>query len=250
MDSMRRQLLLESGRQTLVSVGIFTALFVVLYAVEHLFPALRGTLLQWQDPAFVVGIPASVIGTAYVLTIRNPKNYFGFYGDILMALLLAVQFHLQKNYDLTLLYLAVFVPFGIISLLSWRTHTMQPQEVEDTLSPSWLSHAMRCASVAAAIIIVAIDYIVATKWIQGNGWGDGIALKLMGGLMIASSVLANILLIRQHIDAWIWWIIYSLAGMAFYIMVGNMFSLVLFFVFLLVNGSTGVAWLRRYGHTN
>lgn len=245
--SIRRQLLQECGRQTLVSVGIFTALFLVLFVVEWLFPSLRGTLLQWSDPAFVVGIPASVIGTAYVLTIRNPKNYIGFYGDILMAVLLAVQFGLQGNIDLVLLYVAVFVPFGIISLVTWRTHTMHPDMVDDTMTPTWLPRTMRWMAIVAAIIIAGADYMAATQWIQHNGWADNIAPKLMGGLMIASSILANFLLIRQRIDAWLWWVLYSVAGMVFYIIVGNMFSLVLFTVFLLVNGSTGVAWIRQYG---
>ncbi len=244
---IRHQLLIEFGRQLLVSVGIFTALFLMLFLVEWLFPTLRGTLLQWADPAFVVGIPASVVGTAYVLTIRNPKNYLGFYGDILMALLLAAQFCLQGNFDLTILYLAVFVPFGIISLLTWRRHTLHPEQVKEIFAPTWLPRGMQGLSLLAAVAIIAVDYVLATQLLQHNGWGDNIALKLMGGLMIASSVLANFLLIRQRIDAWLWWVLYSVAGMVFYIMVGNIFSLVLFIVFLFVNGSTGVAWIRRFG---
>lgn len=244
---IRHQLLIEFGRQLLVSVGIFTALFLMLFLVEWLFPTLRGMLLQWADPAFVVGIPASVVGTAYVLTIRNPKNYLGFYGDILMALLLAAQFCLQGNFDLTILYLAVFVPFGIISLLTWRRHTLHPEQVKEIFAPTWLPRGMQGLSLLAAVAIIAVDYVLATQLLQHNGWGDNIALKLMGGLMIASSVLANFLLIRQRIDAWLWWVLYSVAGMVFYIMVGNIFSLVLFTVFLFVNGSTGVAWIRRFG---
>lgn len=244
---IRHQLLIEFGRQLLVSVGIFTALFLMLFLVEWLFPTLRGTLLQWADPAFVVGIPASVVGTAYVLTIRNPKNYLGFYGDILMALLLAAQFCLQGNFDLTILYLAVFVPFGIISLLTWRRHTLHPEQVKEIFAPTWLPRGMQGLSLLAAVAIIAVDYVLATQLLQHNDWGDNIALKLMGGLMIASSVLANFLLIRQRIDAWLWWVLYSVAGMVFYIMVGNIFSLVLFTVFLFVNGSTGVAWIRRFG---
>lgn len=248
--SIRRQLLQECGRQTLVSVGIFTALFLVLFVVEWLFPSLRGTLLQWSDPAFVVGIPASVIGTAYVLTIRNPKNYIGFYGDILMAVLLAVQFYLQGSLDLVLLYGAVFVPLGIYSLIVWRTHTMQPEFVEESLSPRWLPHTLQCFMVVVALVIIVVDYVAATKFFQDNGWGDNIALKLVSGLLIASAVLANGLLVGQRIDAWIWWVVYSLSGMAIAVMIGNIFSLVLFTVFLFVNGSTGIAWIRRFGKNN
>ena len=51
----------EFGKQILLSIGIFSVLFLILYIVEWAIPSLCGMLLQWQDPAFVVGIPASVI---------------------------------------------------------------------------------------------------------------------------------------------------------------------------------------------
>lgn len=242
--SIRRQLFIEFGKQGIISVCIFSALFLLLFAVECLFPTLQGTLLQWQDPAFVVGIPASVIGTAYVLTIRNPKNYVGFYGGILMSILLAIQFYLQGNYDLVVLYLAVFVPFGLMSLITWRRNTLQPKSENQPFIPEWLPLRTQGITIAIALCIVALDYVLATMVIQQNAWSDAILLKLMGGLMIASSVLANFLLIRQKIDAWLWWVIYSLSGIIFYVLIGNMFSLVLFCVFLLVNGSAGIAWIR------
>ena len=88
MPPLQRSLWKDFGKQILVSLGIFSTLFLILYIVEWLVPSLQGTLLQWHDPAFVVGIPASAIGVGYVLTIRNPKNYTGFYGGILLNLLL------------------------------------------------------------------------------------------------------------------------------------------------------------------
>lgn len=245
---MKQSLLREFGIQILLSLCIFVLLFLVLFVVEWLFPSLRGTLLQWSDPAFVVGIPASIIGTAYVLTIRNPKNYIGFYGGILMSLLLAVQFFLQGNYDLVVLYVAVFVPFGLMSLITWRRNTLHPKDSEKPFSPEWLPCRTQCVAVLVAVVIVALDYVLATLVIQHNTWSDGVVLKLMGGLMIASSVLANFLLIRQKIDAWLWWVLYSVAGMVLYIIVGNIFSLVLFIIFLFVNGSTGIAWIRHFGN--
>jgi hypothetical protein len=64
--------------------------------------------------------------------------------------------------------------------------------------------------------------------------------------MIASSTLANFILIYQKIDAWIWWVVYALAGMIFYALIGNAFSFVLFTVFLLVNGAAGIAWIKAF----
>ena len=67
----------------LLSVGLYAVLFLVLQAVEWLWAGrFGGRLLQWSSPAFCVGVPASVLGTAYVLTIRNPQNYTGFWSGI------------------------------------------------------------------------------------------------------------------------------------------------------------------------
>lgn len=97
-----------------------------------------------------------------------------------------------------------------------------------------------------ALLIIAVDYALCTCLIQQNGWGDNVLLKLCSGVMIASSTLANYWLIYRKIDAWIWWVLYGLNGMVFYVLLGNIFSLVLFTVFLLVNGSALVAWVRLH----
>ena len=131
-------------------------------------PSLCGILLQWHDLAFIVGIPASVMGTAYVLTIRDPKNYTGFYGGIIMALLLSIQFYLQGNMDLVLLQLLVFVPFLLSSLLRWRRLALQPQSAEQPFVPEWLPRQQQCLSWFILLIIVAGDYILATLFIQQN----------------------------------------------------------------------------------
>ena len=207
-------------------------------------PSLRGILLQWHDLAFIVGIPASVIGTAYVLTIRNPKNYTGFYGGIMMALLLSIQFYLQGNLDLVFLQLLVFVPFLLSSLMRWRKLALQPQPAELSFTPKWLPRYQQWLSFFILLLIVVGDYILATLVIQQDAWSDNIIIKLMGGLMIASSTLANFILIYQKIDAWLWWVLYALSGIVLYILIGNIFSVLLFIVFLIINGSVGIAWIQ------
>lgn len=233
-------------RQALLSVMLFALLFVVLYGIEWFFPAVRGQLLRWGDGAFVVGIPASVVGVAYVLTIRDPRNYMGFYGGIVMALLLATQFALQGNWDLVVLQLCVFIPFGLISLVRWRRAVSGGERCSVAFMPGWLSWRSRIVTWLIALVLVLVDYVLVTRVLQCDGWCDGVLLKLMGGVMIASSVLANFLLINKEIDAWLWWVLYSASGIVFYLLLGNMFSLVLFAVFLLVNGSAGVSWIRMY----
>ena len=241
---MKKTLWQEFARNTLISLGIYAALFLILYIIEWLVPSLRGILLQWHDLAFIVGIPASVMGTAYVLTIRNPKNYTGFYGGIMMALLLSIQFYLQGNLDLVFLQLLVFVPFLLSSLVRWRKLALQPQPVELSFTPKWLPRYQQWLSFFILLLIVVGDYILATLVIQQDTWSDNIIIKLMGGLMIASSTLANFILIYQKIDAWLWWVLYAVSGIVLYILIGNIFSVLLFIVFLIINGSVGIAWIQ------
>jgi nicotinamide riboside transporter PnuC len=191
-----------------------------------------------------VGIPASVIGVAYVLTIRNPHNYMGFAGGMLMALLLAVQFFLLGSYDLVILQLAVFFPFLLISFVRWRRQALSLSVAQQPFYPEWLPLRQRLISIVLLLVIIVADYVLATLLIQHNAWSENIVLKLIGGLMIASSTLANFILIYQKIDAWVWWIVYALSGMIFYALIGNAFSFVLFTVFLLVNGGAGLAWIK------
>lgn len=304
MDKKTRGLIGELGRKTMVSCGLFLVLFGVLYLIEWLVPGMRGELLQWDSAAFIVGIPASVVGVAYVLTIKNPQNYTGFYGGILMALLLSCQFYLQGNYDLVCLQLLVFVPFMIKSIIEWKgkqigletglakkekahsterggkqtgletglakeeqTHSIEkakPQseegegeqahsteadkqkevKSETTFVPQYLHGKALIWTLIVALLIVVADYLLSTLFIQHDAWNEHILLKLCSGVMIASSTLANFWLIYQKIDAWIWWVVYSASGMVLYILINNMFSLLLFCVFLLVNGSAMIAWMR------
>lgn len=250
---MQKQLFLEMLRKTLFSCGLFLLLFAVLYLIEWLVPSQRGQLLQWDNAAFIVGIPASVIGVAYVLTIKNPQNYTGFYGGILMALLLSCQFFLQGNYDLVFLQLGVFIPFMAKSIVEWRRNTMhnvqctmQNVKEETPFVPQYLHGRALLWTIVAAVAIVVLDYILATLFIQHDAWDTHVLLKLCSGLMIASSALANFWLIYQKIDAWIWWVVYSASGMVLYVLISNMFSLLLFTVFLIVNGSAMIAWMRMH----
>ena len=66
---------LALGRNTIISILLFGALLGVLWLAEMIWPTV--TLLKWEDPAWVVGIPASIIGVAYILTIRDPLPFSG-----------------------------------------------------------------------------------------------------------------------------------------------------------------------------
>ena len=245
---MRRKLYQELGKMMLMSCGLFGAFFLLLWLAELLIPSLSGVLLHWDDPAFLVGIPASVIGVAYVLTIRNPKNYTGFILGIAMSLLLAWQFYLQGNYDLVFLYVLVFVPFMIMSFRAWRANTLGQTQDQGELRPTFVQIPKFMALLVTFIVVIAADYVLNTLLIYRDAWSEHAVLKILGGAMIASSLLANILMIRQRNDAWINWVIYSAVGMIFYIVVDNMFSILLFLVFLIINARAQYAWLKMTQH--
>lgn len=231
----------------LLSVGIYAALFVVLLVVERLCEPLRGVLLQWDSAAFIVGIPASVVGTAYVLTIRNPQNYTGFLGGIAMAVLLGTQFALQGNYDLTFLQIGIFIPFMLLSLITWRKKLEATQPTDTTekpFRPAYLHGWRQGLTLTLALLIIVADYAFTTRVLNHDAWADQWLLKLAGAVMIASSVMANFWLIYQKMDAWIWWILYSLAGILFYVLLGNIYCIVLFLFYLVINASAFVAWQR------
>ena len=243
---MNKILWQEFARNILISTGIYAALFLILYIVEWWIPVLRGTLLQWHDLAFVVGIPASVAGTAYVLTIQNPKNYTGFVGAITMAVLLAWQFALWGNWDLVLLHFAVFIPFQTTSLLRWRKQALKSKEQEtqsQDILPSWLGTKGVALNGMFTMVIVLLDILLVT-WMEGNSLMDNLLTKVMGGLMIAASVLANFWMIHKKIDTWICWIIYTLAGMVIYVLTSNIFTFVLFLITLVLNAKAAVEWIR------
>lgn len=231
----------------LLSAGIYAALFVVLLVVERLCEPLRGVLLQWDSAAFVVGIPASVVGTAYVLTIRNPQNYTGFIGGIVMAVLLGTQFALQGNYDLTFLQIGIFIPFMLLSLITWRKKLVATETTQTTAAPfrpEYLHGWRQGLTLTLALLIIVADYAFTTLVLNHDAWADQCLLKLAGAVMIASSVMANFWLIYQKMDAWIWWVVYSLAGILFYVLLGNIYCIVLFLFYLVINASAFLAWQR------
>lgn len=243
---MKKQLFCELGLMTLISIGIFAALFLVLYAVESFGLVEVGTLLRWNEPAFCVGIPASIFGVAYVLTIRNPKNYLGFYFGVIMSLLLAVQFYYQGNYDLLVLYVALFVPFQLASLVNWRRQTLHPELYKaDSMEIAFVNKRNFYITTAIFIAIIVSDYFLVTLVQNKDGWTDQIAVKLLSGAMISTAVMANFWMIYKKNDAWLHWVLFSVVGIALYLLINNAFSLILYVVFLLVNGQAQIVWLKN-----
>ena len=227
------------GRNTILSIILFGALLGLLWVAEQIWPSV--TLLKWNDPAWVVGIPASIIGVAYILTIRDPHNYTGFFAGIVMSILLGVQFLLQGAYDSTFLFFCVFIPFQMMSIYKW---SRKKEDGGASFEPKFLDTPRMVMSVMMLLFITLGDYLLQTFAFQHNGLGDNVAIKLCNGLLISSSFLANYWLIYRKTDSWIYWALYSIAGIVLFVIINNVFSIVLFVFFLVINSMAGVAWIK------
>ena len=228
------------GRNCIISIILFGALLGLLWLAEIIFPSV--SLLKWHDPAWVVGIPASVIGVAYILTIRDPQNFTGFYAGIIMSILLGIQFTLQGAYDSAFLFFLVFIPFQTMSIYKWSRNK---DDSGASFEPQFLDGSYFWLSVCACMSITAGDYIIQTLVFQHNCYIDNVAIKTLNGLLISSSFLANYWLIYRKTDSWIYWFIYSVAGIGLFIIIGNVFSIVLFTFFLVINSMAGLAWIKN-----
>ena len=52
-------------------------------------------------------------------------------------------------------------------------------------------------------------------------------------------------MIYKKNDAWLNWVLFSVVGIALYLLINNAFSLILYVVFLLVNGHAQIVWLKN-----
>ena len=234
------------GRNFIISIILFGALLGLLWLVEYCaaffqLSTFSFQLLKWHDPAWVVGIPASIIGVAYILTVKDPHNFTGFYAGILMSILLGIQFTLQGAYDSAFLFFLVFIPFQMMSIYKWSRNK---DDGGASFEPKFLDTPRLLMSIAMLVIITLGDYVLSTFALLHDGLFDNIVIKLLNGLLISSSFLANYWLIYRKTDSWIYWFIYSVAGIGLFILIGNVFSIVLFTFFLVINSMAGLAWIK------
>ena len=243
MNSSITKLWRETGANSLIAIVLFGALLGVLYVAELLIPELAGKLLFFNEAAFCVGIPASIIGVAYILSIKNPANYTGFYLGVGSSALLGVQFYLNGLFDLTFLYFVVFIPFQIMAIMSWKKGSKTQKE--EVFAPEFLNMSTMLITLLAFGAIIVVDYLFATFVMYGDGLCENVVAKIISGSMIAASVLANYWLIYKKNDSWLYWLVYSVAGMLLAVVVtSNIFSLVLFTFFLVINGVATMAWIK------
>ena len=71
-----------------------------------------------------------------------------------------------------------------------------------------------------------------------------LSFAVLSGIVVAASFLANLLMIWQKNDAWMWWVIYSIAGIVLFSILLDPFLIVLNAAFLIINGGAHIAWIK------
>ena len=174
-------------------------------------------------------------------------NYTGFYAGIIMSILLGIQFILQGGYDSAFLFFLVFIPFQMMSIYKWSRNK---EAGGASFEPKFLDTPRLVMSIAMLVIITAGDYVLSTFALMHDGLTDNMPVKILNGLLISSSFLANYWLIYRKTDSWIYWFIYSVSGIGLFIILGNVFSIVLFTFFLVINSMAGLAWIKGTSKEN
>ena len=192
------------------------------------------------DKVLILSVTATVSGVAYLLTIRNPQNYFGFYLGIVSSACLGAQFALLGGYDLTFLYFAVFIPFQCAAIVNWKRKSTQNTK-NSTFNPKFLPLKKQLFFFVILLIIILIDYVFADKILKN----DDFLLKIVFATMISSSILANYLMIGKWIDTWLYWLLYSVSAIFSAIIIQNSFNLLLFVFFLIINIITFISWISQ-----
>ena len=234
-----RQLWLKTACNMLISTFLFGVLFAVLYIVELLVPSLQGVLLKFSDTAFCIGIPASIIGVGYVLSIQIAIITQVFMG-ILMSVLLGVQMFLLGDYTSTFCTFCVFAPFQIMSIRAWTKTSKTNAELQNRFALNFWKRKQMLVSLFVFAALMAVVYLLET-FVFGN---ENVLSKVLRGALLASVILANFWLIYKKIDSWIYWTIYSIVGIVIFTINGNIFNVVLFFFFLIINGMAGISWIK------
>jgi nicotinamide riboside transporter PnuC len=198
------------------------------------------------DEVLLFSMIATISGVCYILTIRNPQNYTGFYPGIVSSACLGVQFALLGSWDLFALYFAVFIPFQYSAIRNWRKNSAQNAKIQN-FTPKFLSLKKRFFFGLIFILIIIIDYIFASFCLnqyKSEPLLSNFSIKTTFAIMISSSILANYLMIGKWLDAWICWLIYSVFAMISAVIINNTFNLLLFSFFLIINAITFAAWLK------
>lgn len=237
------QLIKEVIINLLKATGIFAVVIAFLYFIGQLVDA-NGHLF---DPYLPLALVAGIVGSSYVLIVRNPQNFLGFVVGIIMSILLGIQFWLTGLEDQTVLYYAIFIPCQVYTMVKWFKGSKYLSSSKYTI-PSFLSKRGFSIVLIVFAVIFGLDL-----FLQKQFMGREINLALvMSAAVVASSTQANILMIRKRTDAWFYWLLFSVTGIIQMICLHNYVTLTLYVLYLFINGSACIAWCKltpkeRYG---
>lgn len=231
-------LLKEVVINLLISIGIFGAVLIFLY-----FCGLLVKDGQLINPYLPLELIAGIIGSAYILVVKNPNNYLGFALGIIMSILLGVQFYLEGFKDLTILYYCIFIPCQIYTLVKWKKGNNTDDNSEYAI-PSFLDWKRFLIMLCIFAALIVADLLLLQNEVT--------IPAIMSAAIVGSSTLANFLMIRKRTDAWFYWVIFSLCGIILFILSHNYVTLTLYVIYLFINGNVCIAWCKqtpkdRYG---
>lgn len=238
-----KQFYISTLKNLLIAILLTGLLFGVMLVLKADFPPHKILLFS---------ILATISGVCYILTIRNPQNYTGFYFGIVSSVCLGIQFAFLSNFDLTFLYFFIFIPFQIFAIHSWQKKSVQNAENE-IFKPEFLTFKKQIFVILIFILIIIIDYIFASLCLnsyKNEPFFNSLAIKIIFAIMISSSVLANFLMIGKWLDTWIYWLIYSMAAIISAIIIKNNFNLLLFAFSLIINAISFFSWLKTKKRTD
>lgn len=229
MKKQTLQLLKEVGKNSLLSMAIFAIVILFLY------------LIGLADGIKKIAIASGLIGSAYVLIIRNPNNYFGFVFGIISSVLLGIQFYLQESIDLPFLYFFIFIPCQAFTLYTWIRGNNNNGE-DKPFNPSFLNRNYFFLTLFLFLLIFVADLLILRKF---GDVSHSLAIQIVSALVVATSVLANFLLINKKTDSWYYWVIFSIAGIILNILFKDYVTVTLFSVYFIINANAFYNWVTK-----
>lgn len=232
------KLLKEVAANLLIAIAIFVGVVVLLYFLGLVVDGSGQLLNRWLP----LELAAGVIGSAYVLTVKNPNNYFGFVLGVIMSILLAIQFYVESTpennmKDQTLLYCAIFIPCQLLTLVKWISASKGTSKDDKHSIPSFMGVKGLFIGIFIFADIIILDMLVLQPCFN--------LANLMSACVVASSAQANFLMIRKRTDAWFYWLLFSVTGIIQMICIQNYVTLTLYIVYLFINGSACIAWCKQ-----
>ncbi|MDR1542880.1 MAG: nicotinamide mononucleotide transporter [Prevotellaceae bacterium] len=240
MSKLTIQAIKNLGIAAFMTLGLAVAMY--LLKIEIVF-----------DKLLIFSVISTVSGVAGIMTIRNPQNYTGFYLGMISSAFLAAQFFFMEKFDLTFLYLIVFIPFQFSGLVNWKRISKseiagETRNDNNSGKLRFLPSKRQIFYFSIFILLFIIDYVFASfclKNYENVPIFSKIFEKTAFAVMISSSILSNWLMIGKWLDAWVYWLIYSVSAIVSALIIHNNFNLLLFAFFLIINAISFVSWLKQ-----